>query len=79
MVRLSALFTLALATVSLATTNSQCQKEFNSCRVGADANQAQCSANHAQCCSDAFDTCRSGPDANQAQCAADNAACKGQK
>ena len=79
MVRLSALFTLALATVSLATTNAQCQKEFNSCRVGADANQAQCAADHAQCCSDAFDTCRSGPDANQAQCAADKAACNGQK
>ncbi|EKV11052.1 hypothetical protein Pdw03_7804 [Penicillium digitatum] len=78
MVRLSALITLALATVSLAATNAQCQKEFNSCRIGVDANHAECAANHAECCSNAFDTCRTGPDANHAQCAADNAACFGQ-
>lgn len=79
MVRISALFTMALAAVALATTNSDCQNKFNSCRVATDANMAQCSADHASCCSSAYDTCRTAPDANMAQCAADNATCKDQK
>ncbi|KAJ5754476.1 hypothetical protein N7533_004019 [Penicillium manginii] len=79
MVRITAIFTLAFAALALATTNTQCQNKFDTCRSSGDPNEAQCAAEHAACCSDAFDTCRSSGDPNEAQCAADNAACKGQK
>ncbi|CAI7646290.1 unnamed protein product [Penicillium pancosmium] len=66
MVRITALFTLAFAALALATTNTQCQNKFDTCRSSGDPNEAQCAAEHAACCSDAFDTCRSSGDPNEA-------------
>ncbi|KAJ5112358.1 hypothetical protein N7532_000403 [Penicillium argentinense] len=79
MVKISALITLALASVALATSNSDCQNKFDTCRSSGDPNEAACAAEHTSCCADAFDTCRSSGDPNEAACAAQNAACKGQK
>ncbi|GES66998.1 hypothetical protein ASPWEDRAFT_41473 [Aspergillus terreus] len=79
MVKISALVTLALASVALATTNAECQKKYDTCRTGANANMATCVANHESCCADAYSTCQSSGDPNEAECAALNAACKGQK
>ncbi|KAJ5630646.1 uncharacterized protein N7484_010746 [Penicillium longicatenatum] len=69
---------LALATGALAKTNDDCQTQYNSCRVGPDANMSTCVSEHLSCCADVYDSCRVGADANMAQCAADNAACNNQ-
>ncbi len=57
-----------------------CEYLDNLCRVGPNANQAQCSAELAACkattnCAGLRDVCRGQPDANQAFCAAQEAAC----
>ncbi|KAJ5777185.1 hypothetical protein N7520_000431 [Penicillium odoratum] len=79
MVRVNIFFAvLALATGALAKTNAECQTQYNTCRIAADANMSTCVSDHLSCCATAYDDCRTAPEANMAQCAADNAACKGQ-
>ncbi|KAJ5966221.1 hypothetical protein N7481_012935 [Penicillium waksmanii] len=49
MVRITTLFTVAFAALALATTNTQCQNKFDTCRSSGDPNEAQCAADNAAC------------------------------
>ncbi|KAK8023898.1 hypothetical protein PG993_011964 [Apiospora rasikravindrae] len=57
-----------------------CSDKDDACRTAPGANQAQCSAEKAECkdtCSKAADECRSAPNSNMAQCAAKYSRCLG--
>ncbi|KAI4726024.1 hypothetical protein E4T49_06240 [Aureobasidium sp. EXF-10728] len=83
-------FVGAVAAQNSTTTATGCVAKDNACRTtrmpdGSSANQAQCSANNAQCqgdCYAAYNTCRTTPvdglSANQAQCVSEYATCLGE-
>ncbi|KAG2413405.1 hypothetical protein HFD88_002594 [Aspergillus terreus] len=77
MVKLSALITLALTSVALAVTFTDCQNQLDACR--SSSSNAACVADHATCCADAFDTCKTSDDPGTAvDCAIQEAHCQGQ-
>ncbi|CAD0107102.1 unnamed protein product [Aureobasidium uvarum] len=83
-------FVGAVAAQNSTTAATGCVAKDNACRTtrmpdGSSANQAQCSANNAQCqgdCYSAYNTCRTTPvdglSANQAQCVSEYATCLGE-
>ncbi|GES57162.1 hypothetical protein ASPWEDRAFT_41473 [Aspergillus terreus] len=80
MVKISALVHLALASVALAVTFTDCQNQFDACRSSSGSSKAGCVADHATCCADAFDTCNTSDDPGTvANCAVQEAHCQSQK
>ncbi|KAK8877644.1 surface protein SP1 [Apiospora arundinis] len=60
---------------------TSCVLKDDACRTAPGANQAECSAQKAECkdqCSSAADACRTAPGANQSLCSADYAKCLGE-